>query len=307
MTLIPVAVFVGATSGIGRGMVEAFAHCFNGNAHIIIIGRNKTAAEEIIQSLPKPTETNPVLDSSSSSTEHPVVPLHEFISSDVSLISNVHQITRNLTARLQRIDYLVLTPGVWMLTGRKETKEGLDEKMALSYYSRWTFINNLLPLLRKAEMRGGARVYSVLAAGRGSVAKIDVEDLDLRKKHTISKCIAAVTTYTDLMMQKLAKEEPKIGFSHAYPGIVIVRSPMRTWSRWWLTIVYYLSYPFLSFVSLTPQAAGKVHISACMASPPGFNSYGEMGESLPYTPADGEIVEKVWAHTVDVVESTRTV
>ena len=38
---IPVALFVGGTSGIGQGAVEAFAKYTNGNAHVIICGRNR--------------------------------------------------------------------------------------------------------------------------------------------------------------------------------------------------------------------------------------------------------------------------
>lgn len=51
---VPVFVIFGGTAGIGRAMVEAFAKYTKGNAHIIIAGRNKTAAEEIIAKLPKP-------------------------------------------------------------------------------------------------------------------------------------------------------------------------------------------------------------------------------------------------------------
>ncbi|KAJ3858979.1 hypothetical protein EV359DRAFT_51535 [Lentinula novae-zelandiae] len=42
---LPVAVFVGGTSGIGRAIAETFARHTNGNAHIIIVGRNRAAAE----------------------------------------------------------------------------------------------------------------------------------------------------------------------------------------------------------------------------------------------------------------------
>ncbi|KAF8828064.1 hypothetical protein HHX47_DHR4000473 [Lentinula edodes] len=293
MPQMPVAIFVGGTSGIGRGMAEAFAHHLNGMAHIIIIGRNQAAANEMIGSFPKPTEPS----TEPSSSDGPIF-LHEFVSSDFSLISNVHKTAKSLLNRLQRIDYLVLTPGVSLFARRKETKEGLDEKMALSYYSRWTFIHDLLPLLRKSEIRGGAKVYSVLSAGRGDLGSVDTDDLDLKKKHTIQRCRLALSTYNDLMMQKLAKQDPQIGFSHAFPGLV--RSPMLTSSMW-----YYLFYPFFTFFAQAPEAVGKIHISTCMASPPGFNRYGEMGESLKYTPADELIVEHLWNHTLQVTESLR--
>ena len=48
----PVAVFVGGTAGIGAGMAKAFAMHRNGDAHIVIVGRNRQAAEELISSFP---------------------------------------------------------------------------------------------------------------------------------------------------------------------------------------------------------------------------------------------------------------
>ncbi|KAF8823752.1 hypothetical protein HHX47_DHR9000527 [Lentinula edodes] len=133
-------VFVGGTSGIGRAMAQAFARHTNGNAHIVIIGRNKIAAAELIASFPK-ADTNAI---------------HEFIPCDVSLITNVHNTTSELARRLQRIDHLVLSSGILIFAGRNETSEGLDDKMALSYYSRWTFIHDLIPLMQKSER--GAKV-----------------------------------------------------------------------------------------------------------------------------------------------------
>ena len=48
---LPVALFVGGTSGIGQAAAEAFARYTKGDAHIIICGRNRAAAESIIASL----------------------------------------------------------------------------------------------------------------------------------------------------------------------------------------------------------------------------------------------------------------
>lgn len=47
----PVAVFVGGTSGIGQGMAEAFNRHTKGNADIVLVGRNRSAAEEIISKM----------------------------------------------------------------------------------------------------------------------------------------------------------------------------------------------------------------------------------------------------------------
>ena len=58
----PVGVFVGGTSGIGQGITEAFARWRDGNAHIIIVGRNEAAAKEMHRTLSK-THNHYFLDS----------------------------------------------------------------------------------------------------------------------------------------------------------------------------------------------------------------------------------------------------
>lgn len=52
----PVAVFVGGTSGIGQGMAEAFNRHTKGNAHIVLVGRNRDAAEGIISKMKSANE-----------------------------------------------------------------------------------------------------------------------------------------------------------------------------------------------------------------------------------------------------------
>lgn len=166
-------------------MAEAFARYTKGNAHIIIIGRNRAAAKASFDSFPKPTSP---------------AAIHEFVECDAALMKNVEQTTSSLLARLQKVNFLVLSAGYVTLAGRDETIEGLDRKMALSYYARWKFINDLRPLLRTAAATGeDARVYSVLAAGKGG--PVDMDDLGLKKNFTVLNSMQASATYNDLMMQ----------------------------------------------------------------------------------------------------------
>jgi len=181
---LPVALFVGGTSGIGQAMAQAFARYTKGNAHIIICGRNRTAAEAIIATFPKPTHKEAK---------------HEFVSCDVSLMKNVHVTSADLLSRLPKINFIVFTTGFLSAIGRQETEDGVDKRIAVVYYSRWAFTENLRPLLRKAKDAGeDAKMVSVLAAGEGG--GIDLDDLTV-KNYSLGKSMSVPNTYNDLMVE----------------------------------------------------------------------------------------------------------
>ena len=115
-------------------------------------------------------------------------------------MSNVHKASQEILSRFNKINYLILTPGILSLKGRDETSEGIDNKLALHYYARWRFIYDLLPSLERAKEAGEeAKTLSVLAAGKGG--EIDVDDLGLKKGFSLSNATMAAATYTDLMLE----------------------------------------------------------------------------------------------------------
>ena len=194
----PVAVFVGGTSGIGKAMVERFARFSKGNSSIIIVGRNRAAADSIFASLP-PAGTS----------------AREFIQCDASLMSNVHTASQEILSRYNKINYLILTPGILSLKGRDETSEGIDKKLAVHYYARWRFIYDLLPSLERAKEAGEeAKTLSVLGAGKGG--EIDVDDLGLKKAFSLSNAAMAAPTYTDLMLEVIISSISIIYHTHRY-------------------------------------------------------------------------------------------
>lgn len=183
----PTAIFVGGTSGIGQGMVEAFATHTNGSARIIIVGRNRAAAESIIARFPTPTPPT-------------TAPAHEFVQCDVTLMSNVHKVTKELLVRIPKINFLVMSPGIMTMDGRNETAEGIDRKLAVHYYSRWAFTKDLLPAIIRAQEAGeDAKVMTVLAAGKGG--EVDIDDLGLKKDFSLSRAALQAPTYNDLMVE----------------------------------------------------------------------------------------------------------
>lgn len=193
LTYRPTAVFVGGTSGIGRAMAEALANYTNGEARIILIGRNEAAADEILSSFPKPKDGH---DSGS-----------RFITCDVSLMKNIKACTTQLLSELDELHYLVMSTGYLTWRGtHDDNSEGIDKKMALNYYTRFLFAYELLPLLEKTREKGQhVSVMSILSADQGGdVSKWD--DFGLKKPgaYSLSKSGAATPTYNNIMFEVIA-------------------------------------------------------------------------------------------------------
>ncbi|KAF7303350.1 NAD(P)-binding protein [Mycena indigotica] len=94
---------------------QLLAHHTQGNAHILLAGRNADAA---IDSFPKVANHH-----------------HEFLPCDVSLMGNVHDACATLLVRqhtdLPRLNFLVLSPGFFPVFGSREpTAEGIDNNAA---------------------------------------------------------------------------------------------------------------------------------------------------------------------------------
>jgi NAD(P)-dependent dehydrogenase (short-subunit alcohol dehydrogenase family) len=181
---VPIAVFVGGTAGIGKSTVELLARILNGRIRIVIIGRNEAASRAIIASLPPASGDGAG---------------YEFMLCDVTVMKSVHDVAKNLRERLPKINFLVLSAGVFSFKGWEETEDGLDKKLASRYYSRWALTNDLLPLLRQAKDAGeDAKVMSILGAGQYSA--IDIDDLGLKKSFGGLKAMLQSISYNDLMM-----------------------------------------------------------------------------------------------------------
>jgi NAD(P)-dependent dehydrogenase (short-subunit alcohol dehydrogenase family) len=187
----PVGIFVGGTSGIGQGIAEAFARHTKGNSHIVLVGRNRAAAEAIIARFPKPS-----------------VPgiKHEFVECDSKLVKNVKKTAAELLTRFPRINFLVLSAGAVSTKPYDESEEGIDRRLAVLYYSRWKFIYDLMPGLRAAKAAGeDAKVISILKAGSGG--PIDPDNFGLKKNFSFGTFKNEIPAYHDAMI-----EVSKLGF-----------------------------------------------------------------------------------------------
>ncbi|KAK5134779.1 hypothetical protein LTR08_006154 [Meristemomyces frigidus] len=197
-----VAIFVGGTGGIGGATVkEFFKRTTKPKAYII--GRSEDKGKNIVDQL---REINP---------EGEAI----FVKKDISTMRSVDEVCEELQQLEPKINCLFLTSGYMTLTGRAETVEGIDRKMAVNYYSRIRFIMNLMPQVTAASDRNElSRVITVLAAG--SEGDVALDDLDLKKNFTLHACLAHCAVMSDFIVEELAARFPATSFSHSYPGTV---------------------------------------------------------------------------------------
>lgn len=198
----PVGVFVGGTSGIGLNAAYAFAK-HTPSPTLYIIGRNKEAGAAAVNDIKElNNQANAV-----------------FLSHDMSLVEEADKLCEEISQKENKVNFLCLSTGFLSVSGRDETSEGIDKKMAVNYYTRFRVVEKLISLVQNAaDLKEPARVVNVLAAG--SEGKMQEDDIDLKHHYSLRNVNKHFVTLTSLATERFAKLYPSIGFSHIYPGLV---------------------------------------------------------------------------------------
>jgi NAD(P)-dependent dehydrogenase (short-subunit alcohol dehydrogenase family) len=200
--LTPTVLVVGGTSGIGQFSALKLAE-HTKPKKVIITGRSKEAGDAIVKSLNELTNHTD----------------NEFIPCDVTLMKNIRAYAVQIREKVEKLNYLVLSPGFSYYGERDETEEGIDKKLACYSYARFLLMKELVPLLENAAKEGEeARVISVLAVGReGSLYE---DDLALKKNYGVSSALSVSACYNSLMVEEFSKRHPAVSFTHINPGWV---------------------------------------------------------------------------------------
>jgi len=288
------AVVVGATSGIG----EAISHRLAEQSwKVVAVGRQREGrADAIVENLKKASPPQSKK-------------MHEFISCDCFLLSNVNIAAQEILSKHKTIDALVLTQGMATAQGFTPTSEGNDEKLTLHYFSRMAFSSLLLPALNKSTMPKGAVVLSVLSGGVHSPYTKYQEYFSLENNYSIKNAADAAGYYTDLGFDKLAKSNPTINFVHAAPGFVntnwgtefnpILRSVVRCMQPFGKKASDCAEY----MISPTILASAYGDDLPHKANDGGVIIMGDKGQSSPLTKQHTqEAMEFVWRNTVEVLK-----
>jgi len=253
-------------------------------ADVTVAGRNKEAGDKVVAAM---KAANP-----SGS--------YDFRQVDVSMMKDVREFSNKYSEEFKQLNYLVVSAGIMTMQGRTETKEGIDQKLAIHYYGRWFLIQELLPLLEATADTGAeVRVMSVLAARSGAPAPAD--DLDLKKHYSLRAAANVAPFYNDLMVEEFALRHPKIPFMHIFPGFVNTPLPMRSHMPWYARWGAKILSPFGTSIPdagdlMTFGLLNKDHNKGFFL----LNSHGLPGEKLK-THTD-ETRKKVWEHTEKLVE-----
>ncbi|KAL1859645.1 hypothetical protein Daus18300_009510 [Diaporthe australafricana] len=200
-----VAVFAGATAGIGETSLREFAR-YTSKPRIYVVGRSQEACDRLQADL---TKVNPEGQ-------------YNFIRSDVSLLRNVDDVCKQIRDKESAINVLFMSQGT--LNFSKQTEEGMSYLMSLTYFGRIRMAKNLMPLLQRGN---GLRrvVSSFTGAKEGKVFDDDWQGKE--GKVPFSAARGHASTMMTLGLEALAKEAPEVSFVHAFPGNVntnIIRS-----------------------------------------------------------------------------------
>ncbi|EXJ86141.1 hypothetical protein A1O1_06511 [Capronia coronata CBS 617.96] len=199
-----VALFIGATSGIGQSALQHFAqHASAPRIYSVARPATVVSHESLLNSLRQSNPTG----------------TYNLITADVSLVSEIDKVVDAVAQKETKLDILFMSAGFMAFEGRRDTREGLDPSMSTRYYSRLYAVQRLLPLLDNAGV-SSPRVVSVLAGG--IEGPLNERDLDLRDpaKWSIWNSSVHATTMGTLALERLARENPRLSIVHWYPGPV---------------------------------------------------------------------------------------
>jgi len=230
------ALVVGGTKGIGRGIAIALAKA---GAHVKIVGRSGGAT--VVEKMKAAAIGNQSF---------------EVLSHDLATAAGCRRLINELKGQPNsRLDFLVLTVGVWPDLGNPNTTDGINRVFAIDVLARFHVITGLRPLLAS-----GARVISVL----GSTTYMVLPSIDTIKETITGQrlpgkwgfdmlSIAAVSA--DTVLQQAAARMPNVTFVGTQPGIVATDVIRSTFPSWLADILQTL----MKAVALTENQAGELH------------------------------------------------
>ncbi len=181
-----VCMVTGPTSGIGQEVAQELAER---GAKLILVGRSSEKLERVKQ----------MILEGGSDPGHAQDP--EIIICDFSSLAQVRDAAKQFLEMDLPLHVLVNNAGL-LNQHRIETEEGLEQTMAVNYFSAFQLT---LDLLERMKESAPARIINV-ASSTYSMGKINFDDLNLEKRYGPIKSYAASKMATVHFTRRLAKE-----------------------------------------------------------------------------------------------------
>lgn len=293
----PVAVFIGGTSGIGLhtalSFAKATAKC--SSTTIYIAGRSQEKADEAEAQL---RTLNPNLK-------------FYFLQHDLQYIEQAKRVANIIKNKEEKVNLVFTSQGSFPPIIQVKTSEGLDKRLATGYYTRWTIINDLVPLLSAAADKGEpARAVTVMFAGKElAPEKIDLNNLSCDNSGWL-KVMLSDSAYNTLMALYFGRKYPNVSFIHTSPGFIRTVGVFRDSSWPVRTLLNLLAY----FQASTPESSGEQHLYTSLVATEfakGSHLVNQEREKIVeiHTKRNGEglfsesLQNTLWEHTEKAIES----
>ncbi|RTE82149.1 hypothetical protein BHE90_003291 [Fusarium euwallaceae] len=193
-----VAIFAGATAGIGEAALKAFAK-HTVKPKIYFIGRSRESGDRLLNELKFINAEG----------------VYEFVQADMSLLANVDEVCRDIKRKEVVVNVLFMSQGT--LKYGVDTADGFPLITGLTLYSRTRLTINLLPLLKEASSL--RRVVTVMAGTKeGKIFLDDIPGRNLPNK--IRSTRGHLCTAMTLSLEALSRQAPEVSFIHSFPGSV---------------------------------------------------------------------------------------
>lgn len=200
-----IIVVTGASDGIGRAAVRAFAAA---GARVVMIGRNEAKTAAAARAIMSETGSRSV----------------EWLIADLSRQDAVRELAAAIRARCPRIDVLVNNAGA-VFAEREETIDGVERTFALNHLAYMALALLLLSSLTAAARAGKpARIVNVASRAHRD-ARLSLDDLQLVERYKPWRAYAnsklANVLFTRALAQRL--DPSKIVVHALHPGVVSTR------------------------------------------------------------------------------------
>jgi NAD(P)-dependent dehydrogenase (short-subunit alcohol dehydrogenase family) len=152
-----IAVVTGANGGLGLASAEALA---GRGARVVMAVRDQAKAERAHAR---------ILDT------HPDASL-ELVELDLGSLASVERAAKEILARHDRLDILMLNAGV-MAMPERSTEDGFEMQLGVNVLGHWALLSHLLPLVVATP---GARVVTLSSVAQHQGRPLDPDDPHLR-------------------------------------------------------------------------------------------------------------------------------